>query len=173
MFIGSGDRGDLLPGEQLCGDCRGHFVECTASRDAQNDRVDSDERLIPPVVAVNGATAIATQLLARQQITTVTTTYEHYRNTRGGGREADRANIICIVSLDTAEAPLSAQPLATHSQPTLSRHIGLTGRQESTPDLGVAGSARNATTFRGLIEECRTAVNRHEAGRDEHVQGTA
>ena len=57
------------------------------------------------------ATAIAVQLLARQQITTVTTTYEQYRSTRGGAREADRADIICIVSLDTAEvAAVSAQP---------------------------------------------------------------
>lgn len=150
--------------------------------------VDGEDRGDKPFVAVNAvvlcisgrgafdevATAIATQLLARQQITTVTTTYEHYRNTRGGGREADRANIICIVSLDTAEAPPYLRNLLRRirSQPSPATVIvGFGGQTESTPDLGVAGSARNATTFRGLIEECRTAVV--AAGRDEHVQGTA
>ncbi len=120
------------------------------------------------------ATAIAAQLLARQQITTVTTTYEHYRNTRGGGRELDRADIICIVSLDTAEAPPYLRNLLRRirSQPSPATVIvGFGGQVEGTADLGVAASARNATTFRGLVDECRAAVV--AVRRDEHVQGTA
>ena len=119
------------------------------------------------------ATAIAVQLLARQQITTVTTTYEHYRNTRGG-RGADRADIICIVSLDTAEAPPYLRNLLRRirSQPSPAAVIvGFGGQTEGMSDLGVASSARNATTFRGLVEECRAAAV--ALGRDEHVQGTA
>jgi hypothetical protein len=124
------------------------------------------------------ATAIAVQLLTRQQITTVATTYEHYRSTRGGGREAERAGIICIVSLDTAEAPPYLRNLLRRirSQPAPATVIvGFGGQSEGTSDpgviTGVINNARNATTFRGLVEECRAAVV--AIGHDEHVQGTA
>jgi predicted PurR-regulated permease PerM len=119
------------------------------------------------------ATAIAVQLLGRQQIITVSTTYEHFRSMRGG-READRAGIICIVSLDTAEAPPYLRNLLRRirSQPSPATVIvGFGGQTEGTPDPLAAISARNATTFRDLVEECRAAVA--SMGRDEHVQGTA
>jgi predicted PurR-regulated permease PerM len=150
--------------------------------DSSSDAVDKPFVALDAVVlCISGrgafdevATAIAAQLLARQQITTVTTTYEHYRNTRGSGRELDRADIICIVSLDTAEAPPYLRNLLRRirSQPSPATVIvGFGGQMEAAPDLGVAASARNATTFRGLVDECRAAVV--AVRRDEHVQGTA
>ncbi|RFU46610.1 AI-2E family transporter [Paraburkholderia sp. DHOC27] len=120
------------------------------------------------------ATAIAVQLLNRQGVTTVTTTYEQYRNTRGGGREVDRADIICIVSLDTAEAPPYLRNLLRRirSQPSPATVIvGFGGQSEGSSDLGTTGSTRNATTFRDLVEECRAATV--AVSRNEHVQGTA
>jgi predicted PurR-regulated permease PerM len=119
-------------------------------------------------------TAIAVQLLARQQITAIATTYEQYRNARGGGRDADRAQIICIVSLDTAEAPPYLRNLLRRirSQPSPATVIvGFGGQSEGTSDLGTGNTTRNATTFRGLVEECRAAAVM--LNRDVHVQGTA
>jgi predicted PurR-regulated permease PerM len=120
------------------------------------------------------ATAVAVQLLARQQISAIATTYEQYRNARGGGRDVDRAQIICIVSLDTAEAPPYLRNLLRRirSQPSPAAVIvGFGGQSEGTSDLGTGNTTRNATTFRGLVEECRAAAVM--LSRDVHVQGTA
>jgi predicted PurR-regulated permease PerM len=114
------------------------------------------------------AAAIAVQLLGRQKIATVATTYEQFRNARSEIREAsagqqspqDNSRIICIVSLDAAESPPYLRNLLrrignTPSAPSVI--VGLGGLPESAPDAA-AGSTRNATTFRGLIEECRAAT---------------
>jgi predicted PurR-regulated permease PerM len=117
------------------------------------------------------AAAIAVQLLARQKITTIATTYEQFRNTRGDAPDADRTAIVCIVSLDAAESPPYLRNLLRRirNQPIPATVIvGLGGQSESSSEIGVAGSTRNATTFRELVEECREAtlaMVRHEQAR--------
>ena len=127
------------------------------------------------------AAAIAVQLLGRQNITTIATTYEQFRSTRGEVRnpqESDRAAIICIVSLDAAESPPYLRNLLRRirNQPVPAAVIvGLGGlsesESESESDTAAAANARNATTFRDLIEECRAAAL--ATNPQEHAQGTA
>jgi predicted PurR-regulated permease PerM len=110
------------------------------------------------------AAAIAVQLLGRQNITTVATTYEQFRSTRSETREADSATILCVVTLDAAESPPYLRNLLRRirNQPMPATVIvGLGGLSESAADDDAAGNAsntRNATTFRDLIEECRAAA---------------
>ena len=127
------------------------------------------------------ATAIAVQLLGRQTIAAVATTYEQFRNSRSEAREAqagqesqnDNAPVICIVSLDAAESPPYLRNLLRrigNQSSTTTVIVGLGGFSENVSDP-TTGSARNATTFRGLIEECRAATL--AMARDEQAQGTA
>ncbi|WP_144156715.1 AI-2E family transporter [Paraburkholderia sp. BCC1885] len=111
------------------------------------------------------ATAIAVQLLGRQNIATVATTYEQFRSTRGEVIEAERVTLLCVVSLDAAESPPYLRNLLRRirSQPLpMTVIVGFGGVVEGPTDSGADevahGSTRNATTFRGLIEECRAAT---------------
>jgi predicted PurR-regulated permease PerM len=120
------------------------------------------------------AAAIAVQLLARQNVTTVATTYEQFRNARSERKQTDGAPIICIVSLDAAESPPYLRNLLRRirNQPAPSTIIvGFGGQSEGQSEIGIVSGHRNATTFRGLIEECRAAVA--ATVRPEHVQGAA
>jgi hypothetical protein len=125
------------------------------------------------------AAAIAVQLLGRHNITTVATTYEQFRNTRSEAREADSATILCVVSLDAAESPPYLRNLLRRirNQPKPRTVIvGFGGLSESALDDATAGNTRNATTFRGLIEECLAAAlatPRDEQARHEQTQGAA
>jgi hypothetical protein len=49
--------------------------------------------------------------------------------------------------------------------------VGLGGLSENDPDTTAAANARNANTFRDLIEECRAAALATD--RQEHAQGAA
>lgn len=121
------------------------------------------------------AAAIAVQLLARQKITTVATTYEQFRSARSEGRDMDSASIICIVSLDAAESPPYLRNLLRRirNQPTPATIIvGFGGQSEGSTEIGIVGGHRNATTFRGLIEECRAAAVVASV-RPEQTQGAA
>ena len=107
------------------------------------------------------AAAIAVQLLGRQNITTVATTYEQFRNTRSEAREAGSATILCVVSLDAAESPPYLRNLLRRirNQPKPTTVIvGFGGQSEGVTDEAAAGNMRNATTFRDLIEECLAAA---------------
>jgi predicted PurR-regulated permease PerM len=123
------------------------------------------------------ATAIAAQLLGRQNITTIATTYEQFRSARGEVRtpqEGDGAAIICIISLDAAESPPYLRNLLRRirNQPVPATVIvGLGGLSESDPESAAATNARNANTFRDLIEECRASAL--ATNRQEHAQGAA
>jgi hypothetical protein len=120
------------------------------------------------------AAAIAVQLLGRQNITTVATTYEQFRSTRSEALEASGTTILCVVSLDAAESPPYLRNLLRRirNQPTPATVIvGLGGLSESAGDEAAAGNTHNATTFRGLIEECRAAAL--APPHEEHAQGAA
>jgi predicted PurR-regulated permease PerM len=139
------------------------------------------------------AAAIAVQLLARQNITTIATTYEQIRSARNEARdtqEGDNAAIVCVVTLDAAESPPYLRNLLRRirNQPVPATVIvGLGGLSEgasdstvaSAPDTAAPANTRNATTFRGLIEECRAAalaIPRREQGRgvaESTAQGVA
>jgi predicted PurR-regulated permease PerM len=125
------------------------------------------------------AAAIAVQLLGRQNITTVATTYEQFRSTRSEAREAGSATILCVVSLDAAESPPYLRNLLRRirNQPNPTTVIvGFGGQSEGVMDEATAGNVRNATTFRDLVEECLAATfvtSRPEPSRQEHVQGVA
>ena len=106
------------------------------------------------------AAAIAVQLLGRQTITTVATTYEQFRSTRNEAREAENATVLCVVSLDAAESPPYLRNLLRRirNQPTPTTVIvGFGGLSESAVDDATPANTRNATTFRGLVEECLAA----------------
>jgi predicted PurR-regulated permease PerM len=123
------------------------------------------------------AAAIAVQLLGRQNITTVATTYEQFRSTRSEAREADSATILCVISLDAAESPPYLRNLLRRirNQPRPTAVIvGFGGLSENALDDATAGNTRNATTFRGLVEECLAAAlatPRPEQLRQEQAQG--
>jgi predicted PurR-regulated permease PerM len=123
------------------------------------------------------AAAVAVQLLGRQNITTVATTYEQFRSTRSEAREAGSATILCVVSLDAAESPPYLRNLLRRirNQPTPTTVIvGFGGLSESAVDDATPANTRNATTFRGLVEECLAAslaTPRLEQPQQEQVQG--
>jgi predicted PurR-regulated permease PerM len=158
-----------------------HYGAGAANADAQPHQGGN-----PMVLCISGrgafdevAAAIAVQLLGRHNITTVATTYEQFRSTRSEAREADSATILCVVSLDAAESPPYLRNLLRRirNQPTHTTVIvGFGGLSESVADDVTAGNTRNATTFRGLIEECLAAAlatPRHEQARHEQAQGAA
>jgi hypothetical protein len=124
------------------------------------------------------AAAIAVQLLGRQKIATVATTYEQFRNGRSEAQAAQQSPgentpVICIVSLDAAESPPYLRNLLRRigNQPSATTVIvGLGGLSEGAPETAT-GSTRNATSFRGLIEECRAATL--ATARHEQAQGAA
>jgi predicted PurR-regulated permease PerM len=123
------------------------------------------------------AAAIAVQLLGRRNITTVATTYEQFRSTRSEARKIDSATTLCVVSLDAAESPPYLRNLLRRirNQPKpMTVIVGFGGLSESAVDDATPANTRNATTFRGLIEECLAAslaTPRPEQPRQEQVQG--
>jgi hypothetical protein len=89
-------------------------------------------------------------------------------------QEGDGAAIICIISLDAAESPPYLRNLLRRirNQPVPATVIvGLGGLSESDPESAAATNARNANTFRDLIEECRASAL--ATNRQEHAQGAA
>ncbi|HXZ07788.1 MAG TPA: AI-2E family transporter [Paraburkholderia sp.] len=107
------------------------------------------------------ATAIVVQLLSRHEIACAATTYESFRNGRADTQDAQRASVVCVVSLDAAESPPYLRNLlrrirARHASATIVTGFG--GASEDPPEHGPVSSTRNATTFRALIEECRLAA---------------
>ncbi|MFP3272203.1 MAG: AI-2E family transporter [Paraburkholderia sp.] len=127
------------------------------------------------------AAAIAVQLLGRQKMATVATPYEQFRNAHSEAREAhvgqqspgESSPVICIVSLDAAESPPYLRNLLRRidgraGAPTVI--VGF-GAPSGSPSETATGSVRNATTFRGLIEECRAATQ--VTVRQEQAQGAA
>jgi len=107
------------------------------------------------------AAAIVVQLLARRKIACASTTYERFRNGHASTPDVGSASIICVVTLDAAESPPYLRNLLrriTGRKTPATIIMGLGGSSENTTDAGLVHSTRNATTFRGLIEECRLAA---------------
>jgi predicted PurR-regulated permease PerM len=107
------------------------------------------------------AAAIVIQLLGRQRIACATTTYERFRNGHAGTPDVGSAQIICVVTLDAAESPPYLRNLLrriTSRKTPATIIMGFGGSSENTTEAGLVHSTRNATTFRGLIEECRLAA---------------
>jgi predicted PurR-regulated permease PerM len=141
--------------------------------DALEPAADSDTHAHPdtakaPVLCISGrgafdevALAIAVQLLARYKIACTPATYEQLRTGQINSAEAAKASIICIVSLDSAESPPWLRNLLrrirTRQQPA-TIVVALSGPAEPADDAPTASNTCYATTFRGIIEECRHAA---------------
>ncbi|WP_043203440.1 AI-2E family transporter [Paraburkholderia acidipaludis] len=120
----------------------GHPVLCVPGRGAFDD-----------VVA-----AIVSQLLARRGVPCVTTSYEQVRSTRAGMVDPDATPVICVVSLDTPEAPPYLRNLVRRLRERTARAQILVGvgtlRREEGPVIVDDPGARLAATLRDLVEEC-------------------
>lgn len=132
------------PGTESAAPARGegHPVLCVPGRGAFDD-----------VVA-----AIVSQLLARRGVPCVTTSYEQVRSTRAGMVDPDATPVICVVSLDTPEAPPYLRNLVRRLRERTARAQILVGvgtlRREEGPVIVDDPGARLAATLRDLVEEC-------------------
>ncbi|MGF6753462.1 AI-2E family transporter [Paraburkholderia sp. GAS334] len=121
-----------------------------------------------PVLCISGrgafdevATAMAVQLLTRYRIACVSTTYERFRRGDAATLDVNRVPVMSVISLDAAESPpylrnLVRRVRARETPATLILAFG--APLDGTPDSVPAGTL-STTTFRGLIEECRSAVS--------------
>ena len=118
-----------------------------------------------PVLCVPGrgafddvVAAIVSQLLARRGVPCVTTSYEQVRSTRAGMVDPDATPVICVVSLDTPEAPPYLRNLVRRLRERSARARILVGvgrlRREEGPVIPDDPGARLAATLHDLVDEC-------------------
>jgi predicted PurR-regulated permease PerM len=141
-----------------------------ASAAAQAAQQASQMPQTPPVLCISGrgafdevAAAIATQLLARQQIPVVTTTYEQFRSEGERADGQDRAPIVCVISLDAADSPPYLRNLLRRirRQPVSTAVIvgpGMPPDTDADADAGSNDTLRATATFRELVAQCRAAT---------------
>jgi hypothetical protein len=118
-----------------------------------------------PVLCVPGrgafddvVAAIVSQLLARRGVPCVTTSYEQVRSTRAGMVDPDLTPVICVVSLDTPEAPPYLRNLVRRLRERSAHARILVGvgtlRREEGPVVIDDPDAHLVATLRDLVEDC-------------------
>jgi predicted PurR-regulated permease PerM len=122
-----------------------------------------------PVLCVPGrgafddvVAAIVSQLLTRRGVPCETTSYEQVRSTRAGMVDPDATPVICVVSLDTPEAPPYLRNLVRRLRERSVRARILVGvgtlRREEGPVIVDDPGAQLAATLRDLVEECAAGL---------------
>ncbi|WP_114809444.1 AI-2E family transporter [Paraburkholderia kururiensis] len=110
------------------------------------------------------AAAITMQLLARLKIPCTAARYEQFRYPRADAPEIELAPVVCIVSLDAADWPPYLRNLLRRlrsQQSPAAIVVGFGKQPDDAPGVDAAeatGPLYEATTFRALVEQCRTAA---------------
>ncbi|MCX4160226.1 MULTISPECIES: AI-2E family transporter [Paraburkholderia] len=128
----------------LIAPARGANVLCIAGRGAFDD----------------AAVAIAVQLLTRFGLAPAAATYEQFRKRHTDPDATGDATIVCVLTLDAAEAPLYLQNLLRRVQeraPAATLIVGVGGPGESVAGASADSDARSAATFRDLVGLCLLA----------------
>ncbi|MFL9893965.1 AI-2E family transporter [Paraburkholderia sp. RL17-381-BIF-C] len=119
-------------------------------------------------------TAIAVQLLGRQNLAPMMATHSGYRSARADEPSFKDASIICIVSLDAPESPPYLRNMLRRTRewrPRSTLVLGVGGAPEGGPESGATGASHAAPTFRAMIEECLAASTLQHARHPLHVGG--
>jgi hypothetical protein len=119
-------------------------------------------------------TAIAVQLLGRQNLAPMMATHSGYRSARADEPSFKDASIICIVSLDAPESPPYLRNMLRRTRewrPRATLVLGVGGAPEGGPESGATGASHAAPTFRAMIEECLAASTLQHARHPLHVGG--
>jgi predicted PurR-regulated permease PerM len=119
-------------------------------------------------------TAIAVQLLGRQNLAPMMATHSGYRSARADEPSFKDASIICIVSLDAPESPPYLRNMLRRTRewrPRATLVVGVGGAPEGGPESGATGASHAAPTFRAMIEECLAASTLQQARHPLHVGG--
>lgn len=119
-------------------------------------------------------TAIAVQLLGRQNLAPMMATHSGYRSARADEPSFKDASIICIVSLDAPESPPYLRNMLRRTRewrPRATLVVGVGGAPEGGPESGATGASHAAPTFRAMIEECLAASTLQHARHPLHVGG--
>ncbi|MGH8782137.1 AI-2E family transporter [Paraburkholderia sp.] len=106
------------------------------------------------------AVAIAVQLLARFGMAPVAASYEQFRKSQGDAKAPSDAAVVCVLTLDAAEAPLYLRNLLrrVHERaPSATLILGIGGPTENPSGEAVGSDARGAATFRDLVGLCLLA----------------
>ncbi|WP_028227449.1 AI-2E family transporter [Paraburkholderia ferrariae] len=132
-----------------------------AARDAQAEAGEAPQ----PVLCVPGrgafdevVVAIVAQLLQRRGVPCATTSYEQVRSTRAGMVDPRTTHVVCLVSLDTPEAPPYLRNVVRRlrersAQARIVVGVG-TLRREEGPVVVEDPGASLAATLRDLIDAC-------------------
>jgi predicted PurR-regulated permease PerM len=119
-------------------------------------------------------TAIAVQLLGRQNLAPMMATHSGYRSARADEPSFKDASVICIVSLDAPESPPYLRNMLRRTRewrPRATLVLGVGGAPEGGPESGATGASHAAPTFRAMIEECLAASTLQHARHPLHVGG--
>ncbi len=119
-------------------------------------------------------TAIAVQLLGRQNLAPMMATHSGYRSARADEPSFKDASVICIVSLDAPESPPYLRNMLRRTRewrPRSTLVLGVGGAPEGGPESGATGASHAAPTFRAMIEECLAASTLQHARHPLHVGG--
>jgi len=119
-------------------------------------------------------TAIAVQLLGRQNLAPMMATHSGYRSARADEPSFKDASVICIVSLDAPESPPYLRNMLRRTRewrPRATLVVGVGGAAEGGPESGATGASHAAPTFRAMIEECLAASTLQHARHPLHVGG--
>jgi predicted PurR-regulated permease PerM len=119
-------------------------------------------------------TAIAVQLLGRQNLAPMMATHSGYRSARADEPSFKDASIICIVSLDAPESPPYLRNMLRRTRewrPRATLVVGVGSAAEGGPESGATGASHAAPTFRAMIEECLAASTLQHARHPLHVGG--
>ncbi|WP_322013248.1 AI-2E family transporter [Paraburkholderia sp. J12] len=132
-----------------------------AAREAQGRAGEAPQ----PVLCVPGrgafdevVVAIVAQLLQRRGVPCATTSYEQVRSTRAGMVDPRSTHVICLVSLDTPEAPPYLRNLVRRLRERSAHARIIVGvgtlRREEGPVIVEDPGASLTATLHDLIDEC-------------------
>ncbi|WP_118181089.1 AI-2E family transporter [Paraburkholderia phosphatilytica] len=106
--------------------------------------------------------AIAGQLLARRGFKPLVANYEDLRAGTVDTSAFKNSTLVCIITLDAAESPPYLRNLLRRIQERsrgITMVVGVGGQTERVADAAIVASARTATAFRDIVEQCLFAAN--------------